>query len=126
MYAAQEPGFYNETHEKQGPRVDEVAPGRPVSKLQTSVPSLERQARPKGALAFTCYGKTVAFLVSPEMHKRQEDLEQAANRALWAIDIQRGLHDLEAGRGGLRRALPLPRAMSSERTGGAHRVHPSR
>ena len=77
--------------------VEEVAPGRPVSELQTSGPSLVRQARRKGALALTRYGKIVAFLVSPEMHQRQEDLEQAANRALWAIDIQRGLHDLEAG-----------------------------
>lgn len=75
----------------------ELELARPVSELQTSGPSLVRQAKRNGALALTRYGKTVAFLVSPEVHHRQEELEQAANRALWALDIQRGLQDLEAG-----------------------------
>ncbi|MBI2323455.1 MAG: hypothetical protein HYU87_00605 [Chloroflexi bacterium] len=74
-----------------------AAVAHPVSELQTSAPELVRQARRKGAVPLTRYGKTVAFLVSPETRRRQEDLEQAANRALWAIDIARGMHDLQRG-----------------------------
>ncbi len=70
---------------------------RPVSELQTSAPELVRRAQRRGAVPLTRYGKTVAYLVSPELRRRQEELEQAANRALWAIDIARGMHDLEQG-----------------------------
>lgn len=69
----------------------------PVSELQTRGPDLVRQARRRGAVPLTRYGKTIAYLVSPETRARQEELEQAANRALWAIDIARGLDDLERG-----------------------------
>jgi antitoxin (DNA-binding transcriptional repressor) of toxin-antitoxin stability system len=70
---------------------------RPVSELQTSAPELVRRAQRKGAVPLTRYGKTVAYLVSPESRRRQEELELAANRALWAIDIARGMRDLEQG-----------------------------
>lgn len=70
---------------------------QPVSRLQTSGPDLVRQAARKGAVALTRYGKTVAYLVSPGTRERQQELEEAANRALWAIDIERGLEDLKRG-----------------------------
>lgn len=73
------------------------APARPVSELQTSGPRLVRQAQRDGAVALTRYGKTVAYLISPAVRQRHEQLDQAANRALWAIDIKRGLRDLEQG-----------------------------
>ena len=75
---------------------DAAAP-HPVSELQTSAPELVRQAHRKGAVPLTRYGKTIAYLVSPETRRRQEELERAANRALWAIDIARGMGDLKRG-----------------------------
>lgn len=75
----------------------EASAAHPVSELQTSGPDLVRRAQRKGAVPLTRYGKTVAYIVSPETRRRQEDLELAANRALWAIDIARGLRDLERG-----------------------------
>src|SRR6266542_4380524 len=69
----------------------------PVSELQTRAPDLVRHAQRKGAVPLTRYGKTVAYLVSPETHRRQAELQEAANRALWAIDIARGMRDLERG-----------------------------
>ena len=74
-----------------------MAASRPVSELQTRAPDLVREAQRAGTVPLTRYGKTVAYLVSPETRRRQEDLEQAANRALWAIDIARGMRDLEHG-----------------------------
>lgn len=76
---------------------EEPAVAHPVSELQTSAPDLVRQAQRKGAVPLTRYGKTVAFLVSPETRRRQEELETAADRALWAIDVARGMRDLEQG-----------------------------
>lgn len=75
----------------------DAAVAHPVSELQTSAPDLVRQAQRRGAVPLTRYGKTVAYLVSPETRRRQEELEQAADRALWAIDIARGMRDLEQG-----------------------------
>lgn len=75
----------------------ETAVAHPVSQLQTSAPDLVRQAQRNGFVPLTRYGKTVAYLVSPDTRRRQEELEQAANRALWAIDIARGMRDLERG-----------------------------
>lgn len=79
------------------PVPEEAAVAHPVSELQTSAPDLVRQAQRQGAVPLTRYGKTVAFLVSPQTRRRQEELERAANRALWAIDIARGMRDLEQG-----------------------------
>ncbi len=76
---------------------DETEIAHPVSELQTSAPDLVRQARRRGVVPITRYGKTVAFLVSPQTRRRQEELERAANRALWAIDVARGMRDLEEG-----------------------------
>lgn len=74
-----------------------AARSRPVSELQTRGPSLLREARKNGSLALTRYGKTVAYLISPDTRDRQEELERAADRAIWAIDLQRAMRDLKRG-----------------------------
>lgn len=74
-----------------------AARSRPVSELQTRGPSLIREAQKNGSLALTRYGQTVAYLISPSTRERQEELERAANRAIWAIDLHRAMRDLRLG-----------------------------
>lgn len=84
---------------------------RPISKLQSAAPEVVREARRAGVVAITRYGRPVAYLVSPEERRQQEELAEAANRALWAIDIERALRDLRE-----RRAVSWVEAVKALRT----------
>ena len=70
---------------------------RQVSDLQSKGPAIVAEAR-KHPVELRRYSETVAYVVSPEQHKRSRQLEEAAQRALWAFAIQRGLKSLEEGR----------------------------
>ena len=70
---------------------------RQVSDLQSKGADIVAEAK-KHPVELRRYSETVAYLVSPEQHKRFTLLEEAAQRALWAFAIQRGLKSLEEGR----------------------------
>lgn len=71
---------------------------RRISELQSAAPEVVGEAQRNGVVEITRYGHAVAYLISPEQRRRQEELEEAANRALWAIGIERALRDLREGR----------------------------
>lgn len=71
---------------------------RPISELQDDAPSVVRQAQEQGAIEITRYGEPVAFIESPDEHRRHEELDSALERAIWALDIQRALRNAKAGR----------------------------
>ncbi|MDP9266525.1 MAG: type II toxin-antitoxin system Phd/YefM family antitoxin [Chloroflexota bacterium] len=70
---------------------------RQINELQRDAPDIVKQAE-RGPVAITRYGKTVAVLESPEQHRRHHELDEALERAIWSIDIQRGMADLRKGR----------------------------
>ncbi len=70
---------------------------RQVSELQSKGPDIVAEAK-KHPVELRRYGDTVAFVISPQQHKRLTELEGAAQRALWAFAIQRGMRSLEEGR----------------------------
>ena len=70
---------------------------RQVSELQSRGSAIVAEAK-KHPVELRRYSETVAYLVSPEQHQRSTQLEEAAQRALWAFSIQRGLRSLEEGR----------------------------
>lgn len=70
---------------------------RQVSDLQSKGPALVAEAK-KHPVELRRYSETVAYLISPEEHRRARQLDEAAQRALWAFAIQRGLKSLEEGR----------------------------
>ena len=70
---------------------------RQVSDLQSKAAAIVAEAK-KHPVELRRYGETVAYMVSPEQHRRSRELDEAAQRALWAFAIQRGLKSLEQGR----------------------------
>lgn len=70
---------------------------RQVSELQSKGSDIVAETK-KHPVELRRYNETVAYIVSPEQHKRSTQLEEAAQRALWAFSIQRGLKSLEEGR----------------------------
>lgn len=70
---------------------------RQVSDLQSKGPDIVAEAK-KHPVELRRYSETVAYVISPEQHKRSRELDEAAQRALWAFAIQRGLTSLEEGR----------------------------
>ena len=70
---------------------------RQVSELQSKGSDIVAEAK-KHPVELRRYSETVAYVVSPEQHQRSRQLEEAAQRALWAFAIQRGLKSLEEGR----------------------------
>lgn len=76
----------------------DTAPTRQISELQAAAPEIVEQASQQGAVEITRYGRTVAWVESPAEHERHRMLDEAAQRAIWAIDIERGLGALREGR----------------------------
>lgn len=70
---------------------------RQVSDLQSRGADIVAEAR-KHPVELRRYSETVAYVVSPERHARLQQLEEAAQRALWGFVIARGLKSLEEGR----------------------------
>ncbi len=70
---------------------------RQVSELQSKGPEIVAEVK-QHAVELRRYGDTVAFVISPEQHRKFTQLEEAAQRALWAFGIQRGMKSLEEGR----------------------------
>ncbi len=69
---------------------------RQVSELQSKGPEIVAEVK-QHAVELRRYGDTVAFVISPEQHRKVTQLEEAAQRALWAFGIQRGMKSLEEG-----------------------------
>ncbi len=70
---------------------------RQVSDLQSKGPDILAEAK-RHPVELRRYSETVAFVVSPEQHRRYRQLEEAARRALWAFSVQRALRNIEQGR----------------------------
>lgn len=70
---------------------------RQVSELQSKGPDILAEVK-RHPVELRRYNQTVAYLVSPEAHRHALELEDAAERALWQLAIQRGLKDLAEGR----------------------------
>ncbi len=70
---------------------------RSISELQREAPEIVREASERGEVEITRYGDTVAYVVSPEERQRAQVLEQAATRAMVAMQYKRAMEDLEAG-----------------------------
>jgi len=70
---------------------------RQVSDLQSKGADIVAEAK-KHPVELRRYSETVAYVISPEQHKRSTQLDEAAQRALWAFAIQRALKSLEEGR----------------------------
>ncbi len=70
---------------------------RQVSDLQSSGADIVAEAK-RHPVELRRYSETVAFVVSPERHARLQQLEEAAQRALWGFLIARGLKSLDEGR----------------------------
>lgn len=70
---------------------------RQVSELQSNGADIVAQAKDH-PVELRRYSETVAYVISPAQHQRARQLEEAAQRALWAFAIQRGLQSLEEGR----------------------------
>lgn len=70
---------------------------RQVSDLQSNGADVIAEAK-KHPVELRRYSETVAYVVSPERHERYQQLEEAAQRALWGFVIARGLKSLEEGR----------------------------
>lgn len=70
---------------------------RQVSELQSKGSDIVAETK-KHPVELRRYRETLAYIVSPEQHRRSTQLEEAAQRALWAFSIQRGLKSLEEGR----------------------------
>jgi PHD/YefM family antitoxin component YafN of YafNO toxin-antitoxin module len=67
-----------------------------VSELQDRAPQLIREAN-EAPIGITRYGRMVAALISPEDLSSFQELELAAERALWALDADRAAQDLARG-----------------------------
>lgn len=70
---------------------------RSISELQREAPAIVRDASERGEVEITRYGEAVAYLVSPEERQRAQALEEAANRAMVAMEYKRAMEDWEAG-----------------------------
>lgn len=68
-----------------------------VSDLQSQGADIVAEAK-KRHVELRRYGNTVAYVISPEEHKRLQQLEEAAERAYWGFIIARGLKSLQEGR----------------------------
>ena len=79
---------------------------RQINELQRAASDIVHEAG-RGPVAITRYGKTVAVIESPEQHRRHEELDEALERAIWSIDIQRGIAELKAGQ-----TVPWDKAIS--------------
>lgn len=65
--------------------------------LQSRAPAAVRGTA-TGAVEIRRFTETVAYLESPEEHRRHEALDRAAARALVAFDVERALRDAAADR----------------------------
>ncbi len=63
--------------------------------LQSRAPTVVRETA-TGAVEIRRFTETVAYLESPQAHRRHEALDRAAARALVAFDVERALRDAEA------------------------------
>jgi prevent-host-death family protein len=67
-----------------------------VSELQDHAAELIRDAS-EGPVGITRYGRLVAALISPDDLASFQELQRAAERALWALDVKRAADDLSSG-----------------------------
>lgn len=70
---------------------------RQVSELQSRGAEIIEEAA-KRHVELRRYGDTVAYVISPEDHRRFAQLEEAERRAYWGFVIARGLSSLDQGR----------------------------
>lgn len=67
-----------------------------ISELQDRAPQLVQEAT-EAPVGITRYGRLVAALISPEDLTSFQELEAAAERALWLEDADRASRDLSRG-----------------------------
>ena len=71
-------------------------PVHAISELQDRAPQLVREAS-EAPVGITRYGRLVAALISPDDLALFQELEDAAERALWLLDAERASRDLSSG-----------------------------
>lgn len=71
---------------------------RSISELQREAPEIVREAGEQDEVEITRYGEPVAYIVSPRARQRAQELDRAADRAVWSIDFQRAMKAAEEGR----------------------------
>lgn len=85
---------------KASPKISTATRGTRVYQmrdLQSRAPTVVRRTA-AGAVEIRRFTETVAYLESPEEHRRHEALDRAAARALVAFDVERALRDAAADR----------------------------
>lgn len=71
---------------------------RPIRDLHRDAPGVVREAIEQGEVEITRYGQPVAYVISPTERRRRQALEDAAERAISAMDWERAMKAAEEGR----------------------------
>lgn len=69
-----------------------------MSELQRDAPGIVQETTEYGEVEITRYGQPVAYLMSPAERQRRRALEDAAERAISAMDWERAMKAAEEGR----------------------------
>lgn len=70
---------------------------RQMSELQTDAAGVVAETA-QGAVEIRRYSEPVAYLESVEQHREHIALDDALNRAIWAVDLARALRDVDEGK----------------------------
>ncbi len=69
---------------------------RQISELQADAAGVVAQAE-QGPIEIRRYREPVAYLESVNQHREHRELDEALNRAIWALDLARAMRNVKHG-----------------------------
>lgn len=74
----------------------ETERSRQISELQADAAGVVAQAE-QGPIEIRRYRQAIAYLESVDQHREHRELDEALNRAIWALDLARAMRNVKQG-----------------------------